>query len=573
MILRFRSKQGMVRVSVDPTHPFNGALDEAASKSGFSGGEVWVNNSPGDKGKPASDFVGKSVADLDLKNGDILFLHEEVNTADVSAQKPDISRPAVAAQSVNGTIAIDASELSSLVISNGNKPQLPVDTLLDKQDGLISRPKHYLCRHGDKGMCEYCSPLPPWDRDYLDDKGIKHKSFHAHVKEMNEHQNNKSNGSSYIAPLSEPDYKIKLNCTGGHLPYPKGICSKCQPAPITLQQQKFRMVDHLEYADHTILNKFIDTWRQSGVQRYGVLYGRYEPYDKVPLGIKAVVEAIYEPPQASEMDGVTLLQWEDEDLVDNVARGLGLYKVGVVFTDLTDAKTGNGSVLCKRHKDSFFLSCVEAIMAARNQVKYPNVTKWCTTQQFSSKFVTCVITGGLEGEIEPRAYQVSASAEALVKADDISASTHPNMIHIKETSGTRYVPDVFFSKINEYGLEVKENAKPAFPVDFLLVTLSDSFPLSPSPMFMSNFPIEARDFIGELQNMRAIQAQLNSGNGDASNLRDFHFLVHVAKMEVLSNAEMDLLLRCVKDKKLEDYLALVESGGWMTLLTILEHST
>ncbi|KAM9923965.1 hypothetical protein OXX59_004846 [Metschnikowia pulcherrima] len=564
MILRFRSKTGMVRVSVDPAQQFTEALSEAAAKSEIPGGEIYVNNAPGEKGKHFSEFSGKSVADLDLKNGDILFLHYEEQNAP--------SEPKIAAQSVNGSVAIDASEIASIIVPSSGKKELPIDQQLNKEEGMISRPKSYMCRHGEKGMCEYCSPLPPWNRDYLDEHGIKHKSFHAHVKELNEQQNTKNNGSSYIAPLKEPDYTIDLNCGGGHAPYPKGICSKCQPAPITLQQQKFRMVDHLEYADHTILNSFIDTWRQSGVQRYGVLYGRYEAYEKVPLGIKAVVEAIYEPPQASELDGVTLLPWEDEELVDKVALGLGLYKVGVVFTDLTDAKKGDGSVLCKRHKDSFFLSCIEAIMAARNQVKYPNITRWSASQEYSSKFVTCVITGGLEGEIEPRAYQVSASAEALVKADDISASTHPNMIHIKETSGTRYVPDVFYSKINEYGLEVKENAKPAFPVDFLLVTLSDSFPLNPQPMFMSKFPIEARDFLGELQNMRAVHTQLQLGQGDASKLRDFHFLVYVAKMDILSGDEIDLLLRCVREGKTVDYVALVESGGWMTLLTILDHS-
>lgn len=569
MILRFRSKDGMIRVNVNHSDQFLKALEEVVTKFSIANPlQLYVSNTQGEKGTLAGDFAGQNVADLKLKNGDILFLKYELAPMEGAAT----ARPA--AQSVNGSVAINVGDdMAPLIDAKAvQAAQLPVDELLDKQDGLVQRQKSTFCRHGDKGMCEYCSPLPPWDKDCLKEKGIKHKSFHAHVKELNEHRNNKNKASSYIAPLEEPNYSINLNCRGGHAPYPKGICSKCQPAPITLTQQDFRMVDHVEFADHSLLNNFIETWRQSGTQRYGVLYGRYEPFEKVPLGIKAVVEAIYEPPQAGELDGITLLSWDNEKDVDAVASAVGLYQVGVVFTDLTDAGVRDGSVLCKRHKDSYFMSCLEVLMAARNQNAHPNITKYTDSGRFSSKFVTCVVTGNLKGEIEPRAYQVSASAEALVRADDISGSTQPNMLYINETTGTRYVPDVFYSKINEYGLEVKTNAKPAFPVDYLLVTLLDSFPLDPTPAFIQQFPVANRDFLGELQDLKAVSRQLQLGAGDGTQLCDFHFLVYLHRMAVLSEEEFALVARYVKDRNYEDYLHLVETGGWMTLLTILEQS-
>lgn len=50
--------------------------------------------------------------------------------------------------------------------------------------------------------------------------------------------------------------------------------------------------------DHpVIVERFLDGWRKSGRQRAGLLLGRYTEFEDVPLGIRAIVSAIYEPPQ------------------------------------------------------------------------------------------------------------------------------------------------------------------------------------------------------------------------------------------------------------------------------------
>lgn len=145
-------------------------------------------------------------------------------------------------------------------------------------------------------MCEFCMPLQPFDQKYLAEKKIKHMSFHSYLAQIKDSGKLRPpTHELFVPPLDEPNFTVSP-CTR-HKPYPEGICTKCQPSAITLSSQKFRMVDHIEFEDSAIIDDFIQYWRQSGVQRCGFLYGRYEPFNEVPLGVKAVVSCIYEPPQ------------------------------------------------------------------------------------------------------------------------------------------------------------------------------------------------------------------------------------------------------------------------------------
>lgn len=565
MLVRIRSKEGQSRINIDLNE--NVEVLERKIISTLINKNVNVTISI-DSNNQNVLMKGKKLVDYGIRHGQILYV--TLNEIEGSAGASSSTNNASSSSSINN------QPINSSQTNISSKPAIElmeVDKILEKEDGLIKQERSNFCRHDIKGMCEYCMPIEPYDQNYLKKQKIKHLSFHSYIRKLiADNKSTSKNNKGYLPPLEEYDFKIKPNCPG-HLPYPKGICSKCQPSAITLQSQTFRMVDHVEFDSSKLIENFLQYWRNTGYQRFGYLYGKYVPYTEVPLGVKAVVSAIYEPPQENTIDGIQLdLPDPKFEQVNSVAKSLGLEIVGMIYSDLLDNGKNEQKVFCKRHADSYFLSSAECIFSANEQLEHPTPCKYANTGYFGSRFITCVITGDENGDVAISAYQVSNTCMAMVRDGIIDACVEPSLMLVRETSNEQYIPDVFYKYKNKYDILVQEAAKPSFPTEYLIVTLTYGFPHEPNPLFTSSnsFPIENRigETSGDLSDLKKQLEKLSLEDA----LSDFHALLKIKDSDILAEDDFNLVCQVALKRDKNDIERLSYSPSWKTFMTILKSS-
>lgn len=585
MLLRVRTKDGNFRFDLAPTADISELLAKILETAPDADPlTLTISNQPRGNEADFSSLKGRSLQSLGLNHADLVFVNYQAKAASASSSStaPSASNP-------------ETTRIWETVKED------PVDDYWRSRDGKIPRSRDArFCTHAANGMCDYCMPLEPYNALYHKEHAIKHLSYHAYLKQIT--PKSSSSATSSLPPLTPLSYKVKIPCPSGHPSWPAGICTSCQPSAITLQSQPFRMVDHLEIASTDIIDRFLHAWRSTGYQRFGWLIGRYQPYDKVPMGVKAVVETIYEPPQEGELDGVTLgFPWEEEPRIRELAASAStpLTIVGYIFSDLTPTPEDHTKNIYKRHPGSFYMSSLEAIFAATMQRSNPVPSRSSPTGQFASRLVTAILTATEDGQVDVAAYQVSEQACAMVEADMIEASVDPGIVRVKEEDraegSARYVPDVFFSFKNEYGLEVKKTAKPAFPVEYLMVNVTHGFPQDPSPLFQSSkFAIENRPGLEDqrVENVITALARLDAPNivdtriskpGEAHKKRelaawlsDWHLVAFLDTTQLFSPEDVKLLMRIVTSPTLLEDLSqldpLLATEGWNTLMTFTRES-
>uniref|UniRef100_A0A1A9ZAB3 MPN domain-containing protein n=1 Tax=Glossina pallidipes TaxID=7398 RepID=A0A1A9ZAB3_GLOPL len=403
-LVRIQSPEGIKRIEISPKSSFKQlyeCVQRALKIDGFGlfkertfSNELYANS---------SQQIGSA-----LKHGDMIYLKQ---IAGSSARRPS-------------TASIDNFEnFSGSLADNFSKTNVviedEVDQLLAKEDGLIKRGRDTkLCHHASNGCCVHCSPMEPYDESYLKEHKIKHLSFHSYIRK----QTSGIDRGKYMV-FDDINCRIKTGCRD-HLPWPKGICSKCQPSAITLNRQVYRHVDNVMFENTNIVERFLNYWRTTGHQRMGFLYGTYEMNTDVPLGIRATVAAIYEPPQETTRDSIKFLDDEAINDVEEVAKALGLRKVGWIFTDLITDDPAAGTVKQLRGIETHFLTAQE-----------------------------CITAGDKIKQVHMEGYAVSAQCMALVRDNClVPTKDAPELGYIRESSDKQYVPDVYYKVSNKYKL-------------------------------------------------------------------------------------------------------------------------
>lgn len=279
----------------------------------------------------------------------------------------------------------------------------------------ITKNTNEKCNHGKNAKCLNCINQ--------DMSNIKHLSFDEFIdrnySKCKSHKKDQRCNNCLID--LEFDYKIKKNCIN-HEPYPKGMCSKCLPPSIVMKQQKYRHVDYAQLMNFKETSNLINYWLKNINQRVGYLYGYYAEDPIYSKGVRAVIESIYEPPQENSFNQSIIMDDPFEVHVDMIMSGLGLERIGWIFTTY--------------NKDTF-LSSHEMIEAAKFQEKF-KVSHPVGIDV--SKQITLVLRADNENgnTVKPEVYMVSDELQSLIRDELIDEPDSRKFLKIKKPKNSKF---------------------------------------------------------------------------------------------------------------------------------------
>ncbi|KAL6615191.1 hypothetical protein ACP70R_037461 [Stipagrostis hirtigluma subsp. patula] len=259
------------------------------------------------------------------------------------------------------------------------------------------------------------------------------------------------------------------------------------------------------------------------VKRAGFLYGRVDAETK-----EVFVDFIYEPPQQGSEDVVLLMRDADEEArVDAIAEGLGMRRVGLVFTQAVGRKASETG--------EYTMSNREVVQAAQLQAE-GGIPEWVTA------IVKLEVGDDGTGDVHFEAFQMSEICVKLFKDG------------ILETE----VGDADDPRLSKMRKEVVAGGKDTMEVDndFFLVPVKISDHQGPLSV---GFPIENR---GSPVGMGALRSHLDRVKHllFVKRISDFHLLLQVAIFLDIK-ADVPALAGCVKNQSRvpEGYQLLIES--------------
>ncbi|CAN4098215.1 unnamed protein product [Withania somnifera] len=255
------------------------------------------------------------------------------------------------------------------------------------------------------------------------------------------------------------------------------------------------------------------------VKRGGFMYGTVSPEGKVE------VDFIYEPPQQGTEENLLLLRHPDEEkLVDAIAIGLGMRKVGFIFTQTIS-----------QDKKDYTMSTVEVLQAAELHSE-SDLKEWVTA------IVKLEVNEDGAADVHFEAFQMSDMCARLFKEGWFETE----------------VKDEIDPKLSKMKKDVVVGVKDTREVDndFFLVVVKIADHQGP---LSSSFPIENRNIP---VSMKALKDHFNRTKSLSfvKRISDFHLLLLLAKFLDI-NADVPALAECVYTHSAvpEGYQLLIES--------------